>query len=552
MPSNFWTLPRLTPYDPLRSRTTRAVRHGEIRRRLRWWLGAVALLAGCGQGLAEGQPSASPIPEPYANRQEEMNPADPGAVASDEAYGENQPAHPALGPGQLEQLVAPIALYPDRLVAEVLAASTYPQQVSEAYRWRQEQANASPDQIVSGADAANWDPSVKSLTAFPEVLAQMAANLDWTADLGNAYFNQPEDVLEAVQVMRRRAQAAGTLRTTAQEIVRQDAGEIELAPADPEFVYVPTYNPWAAYGEPVSPYPGFSLLGTVGNFLGSAVLRYGFGVALSAFAHTPWGWLAWGLDWLAHSLMFHQSAYSSHSLSVAHWGLPHHGFYAYPAHGGFNRMRQENARAWGNESWRSKGANPSGWRPLHREPDRRPEAGREDWGWHSARGFASFRRDDGFRAGGNGFHRLPGAMAEQREPFRSASNRRNSSAMPRAENIGRGDSIRAGGGDMRGAWGVSPYRGSEGRGNEFRTGQLRQGTSEAFGRSAKEWHAGGAHRFSEGHTEKSFRSRSGSSGSHASKGFGGSKGFGSKGFGGGHSHGGGGHSAGHGGGKHHR
>jgi len=160
--------------------------------------------------------------------------------------------------------VAPIALYPDTLVAQVLTASTYPGEVVEADHWRQSQGSASPDQIAAGADAQTWDPSLKALTAFPQVLAQMDQNLPWTTDLGNAYYNQPQDVLEAVQVMRQRAQAAGNLQSTPQEAVSYVDGNIQLAPVNPQVVYVPTYNPWSVYGQPVSPYPGFSLFGALG------------------------------------------------------------------------------------------------------------------------------------------------------------------------------------------------------------------------------------------------------------------------------------------------
>ncbi len=130
---------------------------------------------------------------------------DSGQAYPQGGYGQ-APAQP-LNAVQLEQLVAPIALYPDRLVAQVLAASTYPSQVAYADHWRQTQGYASPDQIAAGAGVQNWDPSVKALTAFPQVLAQMDRNLQWTTDLGNAYYNQSQDVLEAVQAMRRRAQA---------------------------------------------------------------------------------------------------------------------------------------------------------------------------------------------------------------------------------------------------------------------------------------------------------------------------------------------------------
>ncbi len=184
---------------------------------------------------------------------------------------------------RLEQLVAPIALYPDTLVALVLTASTYPAQVAEADRWRQRQGFASSEQVVAGADTQNWDPSIKALTAFPQVLAQMDQNLQWTTDLGNAYYNQPSDTLEAVQVMRRRAQAAGNLEATPQETVNYVGGYIQLAPVNPQVVYVPAYNPWSVYGAPIAPYPGFSLVAALGSLLGSVAVHYGIGIALTAF-----------------------------------------------------------------------------------------------------------------------------------------------------------------------------------------------------------------------------------------------------------------------------
>jgi hypothetical protein len=210
---------------------------------------------------------------------------DSGQAYPQPGYGQAR-AH-LLSPAQLEQLVAPIALYPDTLVAQVVAASTYPGQIGDAYRWRQMQGYASPDQIVAGADAQDWDPSVKALTAFPQVLAQMDRNQQWTTDLGNAYYNQPRDVLQAVQVMRRRAQAAGTLESTPQQAVDYDQGYIQLTPVNPQIVYVPTYNPWTVYGEQVSPYPGFSLLGGVQSLLGSSPISYGLGIAMNAFSHVP-------------------------------------------------------------------------------------------------------------------------------------------------------------------------------------------------------------------------------------------------------------------------
>ena len=223
---------------------------------------------------AYSRPQQPYPPQPYA--QQPYVPQQP-AQAYPQQGGGMQP----LNADQLEQLVAPIALYPDTLVAQVLAASTYPAQVQDADGWLRAQGNVSPYQIAGGADGQNWDPSVKGLTAFPQVLAELDRNIQWTSDLGNAYYNQPQDVLEAIQVMRQRAEAAGNLQNTPQEQVSYEQGAIELAPPNPQMVYVPQYNPWTVYGDPVTPYPGFNLLSAVGSFfssaLGSSPLQWGLG-----------------------------------------------------------------------------------------------------------------------------------------------------------------------------------------------------------------------------------------------------------------------------------
>jgi hypothetical protein len=237
-------------------------------------------------------------------------------------YEQSQPPAQPLSAEQLEQLLAPIALYPDTLVAQILAAATYPGQVVGADHWLAAQSYASPDQIAAGADAQPWDPSVKGLTAFPQVLAQMDRSLQWTTDLGNAYYNQPQDVLETVQVLRQRAQAAGTLQDTPQEAVSYNQGYIQLAPVNPQVVYVPAYDPWGVYGQPVAPYRGFSLLGSLASLAGSSPMKFGLGIAMKAFSHTPFGWATWALNWLTQSVLFHQSNYQSNSTTVAHWAYP--------------------------------------------------------------------------------------------------------------------------------------------------------------------------------------------------------------------------------------
>ena len=340
---------------------------------------------------SQAQQSAYPPQEPYAQQpgysqqpsyQTQQDGDQAYADQSDTGNGQYAPPQQAFdtqqstaqpfAAEQLEQLVAPIALYPDTLVAQILAAATYPAQVAAADNWLRAQGPASPDQIAYAAGAqTNWDPSVKALTAFPQVLAMMDRDLRWTTDLGNAYYNQPQDVLQTVQVMRQRAQSAGNLQNTPQEQVSYNQGYIQLAPPNPQVVYVPTYNPWGVYGQPVSPYPGFTFgaaLGAVGSFLGTG-LRFGAGIGLAAFNNTPFGWAGWVLNWLTSSVFFHQSPYYSHSTSVAHWGGGYGGGYRSPVGGinrrpaGFDRPQQGLSRL----------GDRSGVQGFNRSPSRMPE-----------------------------------------------------------------------------------------------------------------------------------------------------------------------------------
>src|ERR1700756_5686023 len=160
-------------------------------------------------------------------------------------------------PQQLQQLVAPIALYPDALVAQILAASTYPAQVVEADRWMQQHSNLKGDQLAQEVNKQNWDPSVKALTQFPTVLANLDKNITWTSGLGDAYTNQQQDVMSAVQVMRQKAQQSGNLQSTPQQTVTTQGQTIVIQPVNPQVVYVPQYDPWIVYGYPIVAYPGW-------------------------------------------------------------------------------------------------------------------------------------------------------------------------------------------------------------------------------------------------------------------------------------------------------
>jgi hypothetical protein len=181
--------------------------------------------------------------------------------------------------------------------------------------------NAPPEQIAAGASAQTaWDPSVKAMTAYPQVLQMLAENLQWSTSLGNAYYNQPQDVLQTVQVLRERAEQAGHLQDTPQEQVVQNQGYISVAPTNPEVVYVPSYNPWAVYGAPIAAYPGFSAGAEIGAAVGETV-EFGLGIAVGAFIRAPLGLLAWGLDWLGGAVLFHDAFCWSHSNEMHDWGF---------------------------------------------------------------------------------------------------------------------------------------------------------------------------------------------------------------------------------------
>ena len=228
-----------------------------------------------------------------------------------ETPSDQAPPYAQETPEQLQQLVAPIALYPDSLVAQILAASTFPEQVVEADRWVQDHAGLSGDALAQAVDQQPWDPSVKALTAFPSVLANMDKNLSWTSSLGDAYYNQQQDVMDAVQVMRQRAEQAGNLKTTPQQIVTTEGSTIIIEPANPEVVYVPAYDPWLIYGYSILPWPGWYEY--PGIWFGGPYLSFGVGFGVGWFGGFGWGWPYWGFDWRHHYPIYHHNRYYSGS-----------------------------------------------------------------------------------------------------------------------------------------------------------------------------------------------------------------------------------------------
>jgi hypothetical protein len=192
---------------------------------------------------------------------------------------------PYYAPEQLDRLVSPVALYPDPLLAQVLAAATFPDEIPDAARWADQHHHLSGDQLAQqiNYDQLPWDPSVQALLPFPAVLNTMASDMDWTNDLGNAFLSNQQDVMYAVQRMRQRARDYGYLRTGPQMVV-SNGPYITIMPARPDYIVVPSYDPVVVYERPR---PGF--------FVGAAI-GFRFGVGLGV-AYRPWGWgynrIAW-------------------------------------------------------------------------------------------------------------------------------------------------------------------------------------------------------------------------------------------------------------------
>ena len=221
------------------------------------------------------------------------------------------PPHSQQTPAQLQQLVAPIALYPDSLVAQILAGSTFPEQIVEANRWLQAHPDLKDAALAQAVDQQPWDPSVKALIAFPSVLGNMDKNLAWTSSLGDAYYNQQQDVMDAIQMMRQRAEAAGNLKTTAQQTVTAQASTVIIQPVNPDVVYVPTYDPWVVYGDPILPWPGWYPY--PGIWFAGPYLSFEIGFGIGFFAGFGWGWPHWGFDWHNHFVMYNHNRYYSRS-----------------------------------------------------------------------------------------------------------------------------------------------------------------------------------------------------------------------------------------------
>jgi Protein of unknown function (DUF3300) len=199
-------------------------------------------------------------------------------------------APPSYSPEQLDKLVSRVALYPDPLLAQVLAAATFSDQIPDAAKWADEHHYLRGDDLakaISG-DQLPYDPSVQALLPFPSVLDTMASDMDWTQSLGDAFLAQRQDVMDAVQRMRQKAKDYGYLRSN-QDVVVGGGPYITIDPVDPAFVWVPAYDPLIVFGPP-----------RAGFFVGGAI-GWGFGISLGV-AFRPWGWGVTRFDWGGHAV----------------------------------------------------------------------------------------------------------------------------------------------------------------------------------------------------------------------------------------------------------
>src|SRR5947209_6692826 len=227
----------------------------------------------------------------------------PSAQAQSPAAPAKAQAPPTkIPPVEVDSLVAPIALYPDPLLAQSLAASTYPLEIVQAQRWMKENSKLTGEKLTQAAAKQSWDASVQAMVAFPQALKLLDDNIQWTTDLGNAFLDQQADVMDAIQRMRKKAKDGGKLQTTKEQKVEVQTVEkktvIEIQPANPQVIYVPSYQPTVVYGAaPVYAYPPV-VYPSAGYVAATAAVSFGVGVMMGAmWGGCCGGGYGWGMGW---------------------------------------------------------------------------------------------------------------------------------------------------------------------------------------------------------------------------------------------------------------
>jgi hypothetical protein len=313
-----------------------------------------------------------------------------------------------LSEKELRSLVAPIALYPDPLVAQMLAAATFPDQVAVASYWLQQHRSLNGQVLMDAANSQPWNASVKGLVGFPSVLDNMSNNLNWTSALGEAYHNQPGEVMAAIQTLRAQAKGAGNLKSGSQLTVTQESPQvITIQPANPEVVYVPQYDPGVIYGMPYYT-PNYINADTVAG----SMLGFGTGIAVGAYAGgcCGWGWGTWNTNWSSGAVAFNHNNFYGNSA----W---HGGYYNGGYHDGY-----VDRNAYNRASINSRGS-------ASRVVDWNRSTARDFAGEHGLSTNSWAHADDGFRSSnalsGFGDH-FGGGWASRANSFRGWRSMRSS------------------------------------------------------------------------------------------------------------------------------
>jgi hypothetical protein len=310
---------------------------------------SLALLAGCDQNKPAAQQGASVAQLVGDTMPASSASTDPSATADPNVAPAASTYTPPTA-AQLISLLAPVAVFPDKLVAQVLAASEYPDQITQANTWLAQNSTLKGDALQQAIDKQTWDPGVKAIVVFPDVLHQMASNVPWTTALGEAYVNDPNDVMNAIQALRTQAMACNKLKSDDHIVVTKVAKNtaapteqyapeppvysgppvipppeevVQIAPAQPDYVYVPYIDPATYYGTPIDVWPGYAWAWPAPVYWGPA-FAFGFGVWIGGFGHWGWGWNHWDIGW-GRGFDRHWGGYGWRNASVVYNNRPYVG-----------------------------------------------------------------------------------------------------------------------------------------------------------------------------------------------------------------------------------
>ena len=390
-----------------------------------------------------------------------------GAQSQEPTAGSGQQESVKVPPDQLDSLVAPIALYPDPMLAQVLAASTYPLELIQLQQWLAKNSTLKDQALVDAVEKQPWDPSVQATAALPDVVKRLTNDIQWTTDLGNAFLAQQSDVMDAVQRMRKKAADSGNLKSNDQQKVETTTVEskqvIVIEQANPQVVYVPTYNPVDVYGPAVYPYPPI-YYPPPGYYAAGMAISFGIGIAMGAAWGGGWGWgSSWGGN---NDININNNNNFNRNTNIGNGNRPAN----QPARGGGNRggnsQWKHNPQHRGGAPYRDRatankfGGTARGDSVSNRQANARQQVGRQGGNLRSTReGGGVSNRAGGGVGGGNRTGAGGGDRVGNRETSRGGSGSRGAfgggskgynGASTRASSSRGGSSMGSSGGGSRG------------------------------------------------------------------------------------------------------